>query len=71
MYDQTDDANIYDEVDEDDYKAIVGKRLERDDFIEDDDGSGYIDNGMDVWDRTRNESDQSSSEDDRDARKGE
>ena len=42
---------IYDEVDDDDYKSIVKGRLQEDDFIEDDDGSGYIDNGMDDWDR--------------------
>lgn len=38
-------------MDDDDYKSIVKGRLQEDDFIEDDDGSGYIDNGMDDWDR--------------------
>lgn len=38
-------------VDDTDYKAIVKGRLQEDDFIEDDDGSGYVDNGMDDWDR--------------------
>ena len=36
---------------EENYRAIVKKRLNEDDFIEDDDGSGYIDNGMDDFDR--------------------
>lgn len=31
------------------YTSIVGSRLEEDDFIVDDDGSGYVDNGMDDW----------------------
>ncbi|KAB5589762.1 DNA polymerase II [Ceratobasidium theobromae] len=46
-----DDA-LYDEVSEEDYKTLVKQRLARDDFIEDDDGSGYIDNGMDVFEET-------------------
>lgn len=33
---------------EKDYRQIVGDRLARDDFIEDDDGTGmYVDNGVD------------------------
>jgi DNA polymerase alpha subunit A len=55
---------LYDEVTEDQYKTIVGKRLARDDFIEDDDGSGYADNGMDVWERTRNDSEEDTEDDD-------
>ncbi|TDL23727.1 DNA polymerase alpha catalytic subunit [Rickenella mellea] len=43
------DAEIYDEVDEDQYKIIVKGRLQRDDFIEDDGVEGYADNGMDDW----------------------
>lgn len=42
-------------------------RLEEDDFIEDDDGSGYVDNGMEEdWNKRRN-----SSEDDSDSESGE
>ncbi|KAJ9098951.1 hypothetical protein QFC19_006175 [Naganishia cerealis] len=55
------DAEIYDSVSEDQYKQIVGGRLARDDFIEDDDGGGYQDNGMDDWDEERY--DESSEED--------
>lgn len=36
-------------------------RLDEDDFIVDDDGSGYVDNGEDDWDR---HSDQHDSDDD-------
>lgn len=28
----------------------MGTRLQHDDFIEDDDGSGYVDHGEDDWD---------------------
>ena len=59
---QPEDADLYDEVSEEQYKSIVGKRLAKDDFIEDDDGSGYADNGMDVWENTRNESEGSDEE---------
>lgn len=41
----------------------MGGRLARDDFIEDDDGGGYQDNGMDDWDEERY--DESSEEDTR------
>ncbi|EJT49533.1 DNA polymerase alpha catalytic subunit [Trichosporon asahii var. asahii CBS 2479] len=43
------DAEIYDEVTDEQYRSIVGDRLENDDFIEDDDGSGYVDHGEDEW----------------------
>ena len=46
---QPDDAELYDEVTDDQYRSIVGTRLERDDFIVDDDGSGYVDNGQEEW----------------------
>lgn len=46
---QSTDAEIYDEVTDEQYRSIVGDRLENDDFIEDDDGSGYVDHGEDEW----------------------
>lgn len=51
---------------EDQYKQIVGDRLAKDDFIEDDDGGGYQDNGMDDWDEER----YSDSEEENTKRKG-
>ncbi|KIP07458.1 hypothetical protein PHLGIDRAFT_71117 [Phlebiopsis gigantea 11061_1 CR5-6] len=41
------DAIIYDEVSEDQYKTIVRGRLAKDDFVVDDGVGGYMDNGMD------------------------
>ncbi|SNX87111.1 related to POL1 - DNA-directed DNA polymerase alpha, 180 KD subunit [Melanopsichium pennsylvanicum] len=52
-----DDA-IYDEVSEDEYRSILRGRVMDDDFIEDDDGSGYVDHGQDEWDdRNRRQDD--------------
>ncbi len=35
---------------EDEYRSILRGRVMDDDFIEDDDGSGYVDHGQDEWD---------------------
>lgn len=40
---------LYDEVSEDAYQSIVRGRMMEDDFIEDDDGSGYVDHGQYEW----------------------
>ena len=51
---QVDDATaLYDEVDEDGYKKIVRQRLNEDDFVVDDNGEGYADDGREDWDRVR------------------
>lgn len=51
MGDLSDEDNaIYDEVSEDEYRSILRGRIMDDDFIEDDDGSGYVDHGQDDWD---------------------
>ncbi|KAE8232931.1 hypothetical protein CF326_g2033 [Tilletia indica] len=49
--DSESDNDIYDEVTEEEYKSVVRGRMMEDDFIEDDDGSGYVDNGQDDWER--------------------
>ncbi|ORX91154.1 hypothetical protein K493DRAFT_409457 [Basidiobolus meristosporus CBS 931.73] len=40
---------IYDEVDEKEYSKLVRSRLEEQDFVVDDDGSGYVDHGTEDW----------------------
>ena len=43
--------NLYEEVDENQYKKIVRDRLNQDDFVVDDNGEGYADDGREEWDR--------------------
>ncbi|KUI54328.1 DNA polymerase alpha catalytic subunit [Cytospora mali] len=43
--------DLYEEVDEDRYKKIVRERLNEDDFVVDDNGEGYADDGREDWDR--------------------
>ena len=51
---QIDEADaVFDEVDEDGYKKLVRERLNQDDFVVDDNGEGYADDGREDWDRTR------------------
>ena len=61
---QPDDAELYDEVTDEQYRSIVGSRLERNDFIIDDDGSGYVDNGVEDWDGADDVDEESEDEDD-------
>lgn len=62
-YTQSGDAELYDEVTEEQYHSIVGSRVLEDDFIEDDDGSGYVDNGENDWGNADNDEDESEDED--------
>lgn len=48
---QVDD--VFEEVDENQYKKIVRDRLNEDDFVVDDNGEGYADDGREEWDRMR------------------
>ncbi|KAL6718408.1 DNA-directed DNA polymerase alpha catalytic subunit pol1 [Lecanora helva] len=48
-YQVEDQENLYDEVDEEGYKKVVRSRLDQDDFIVDDNGEGYADDGREEW----------------------
>lgn len=45
------EADLYEEVDEAGYKKVVRERLNQDDFVIDDNGEGYADDGREEWDR--------------------
>lgn len=44
------EEDLYEEVDEDGYKKVVRERLNQDDFVIDDNGEGYADDGREEWD---------------------
>jgi DNA polymerase alpha subunit A len=48
-YEIEDEGDIYEEVDEEGYKTLVRQRLDRDDFVVDDNGEGYADDGREEW----------------------
>jgi DNA polymerase alpha subunit A len=50
-YEVAEEEQLYDEVDEEGYKKVVRSRLDEDDFIVDDNGEGYADDGREDWDR--------------------
>lgn len=50
-YEVQEAVGIYDEVDEEGYKKIVRERMDQDDFVVDDQGEGYADDGREEWDR--------------------
>lgn len=52
-YQVEDVQDLYEEVDEDRYKKIVRDRLNQDDFVVDDNGEGYADDGREDWDRVQ------------------
>jgi DNA polymerase alpha subunit A len=52
-YQVEDVDDIYDNVDEDGYKKLVRERLNQDDFVVDDNGEGYADDGREEWDRVQ------------------
>jgi DNA polymerase alpha subunit A len=49
-YQVAEEEQLYDEVDEEGYKKVVRSRLDQDDFIVDDNGEGYADDGREEWD---------------------
>ncbi|TGJ85311.1 hypothetical protein E0Z10_g3437 [Xylaria hypoxylon] len=50
-YEPAEEQVLYEEVDENEYKKIVRERLNQDDFVVDDNGEGYADDGREDWDR--------------------
>ena len=50
-YEVQEQDSLYEEVDENQYKKIVRERLNEDDFVVDDNGEGYADDGREEWDR--------------------
>ncbi|KAF5857725.1 DNA polymerase alpha catalytic subunit [Aspergillus alliaceus] len=48
-YEVEEQGDIYEEVDDEGYKKIIRNRLDEDDFVVDDNGEGYADDGREVW----------------------
>lgn len=48
-YQVQEEEKLYEEVDEEGYKKVVRSRLDRDDFVIDDNGEGYADDGREEW----------------------
>lgn len=48
-YEVKEAENLYDEHDEAGYNKIVRARLDQDDFVIDDNGEGYADDGREEW----------------------
>lgn len=48
-YKVEDEEDLYEEVDEEGYKKVVRARLDQDDFVVDDNGEGYADDGREEW----------------------
>ncbi|KAK0099991.1 DNA-directed DNA polymerase alpha catalytic subunit pol1 [Cadophora gregata] len=53
-YQVQEEEDLYEEVDEDGYKKVVRERLNQDDFVIDDNGEGYADDGREEWDQQPN-----------------
>lgn len=52
-YEVEEAQQLYEEVDEEGYKKVVRSRLDQDDFIVDDNGEGYVDDGREEWEDDR------------------
>lgn len=66
-YEVEEAEDLYDQVDEEGYKKVVRRRLDQDDFVVDDNGAGYADDGREDWDDGRQQ-DYTESEDEVPAR---
>lgn len=64
-YEVEEAESIYETVDDEGYKKVVRSRLDRDDFVVDDHGEGYADDGREDWqDERQPMEDESEGEDD-------
>lgn len=54
VQDDEDDA-VYEEVTEEEYQELVRKRQQADDFVVDDDGLGYADDGEEFMEKAQEE----------------
>lgn len=63
-YEVQDAESIYETVDDEGYKKVVRSRLDQDDFVVDDNGEGYADDGREDWQDERQAYDDSESEND-------
>lgn len=55
--------DVYETVDEEGYKKVVRSRLDQDDFVVDDNGAGYADDGREDWQDEKQPMSASESED--------
>ncbi|CDH17358.1 probable POL1-DNA-directed DNA polymerase alpha,180 KD subunit [Zygosaccharomyces bailii ISA1307] len=49
VVDEEEDDRLYDEIDEKEYRTMKYRQLLQDDFVEDDDGVGYVDRGVEEF----------------------
>lgn len=61
-YEVQEAESIYETVDDEAYKKVVRSRLDQDDFVVDDNGEGYADDGREDWQNERQAYDESESE---------
>ena len=61
-YKVKEEQSLYEEVDEEGYKKVVRARLDQDDFVVDDNGQGYADDGREEWMNERHEAGSGSEE---------
>jgi len=52
-YEVQEAEDLYDTVDDEGYKKVVRSRLDEDDFVVDDNGAGYADDGREDWQNDR------------------
>lgn len=63
-YEVQEAESIYETVDDEAYKKVVRSRLDQDDFVVDDNGEGYADDGREDWQDERQAYDESESDED-------